>query len=608
MSEPPAEFRPLTAELRRWSAERGHLRAFTFVEFPEVDSPGVHRSLSWQRVYQRAQAVAERLSGTVRPGDRAALMLPQGLDYVVAFLGCLYARVIAVPLFSPDLPGHQGRLAAVLDDCEPACVLSDAATAPLVRAFAQEHGNPAVPVVLVDELPDAASEEIVVSPDADDIAYLQYTSGSTRTPAGVMISHGNVAANALQTISAFDGHPDRSTTVGWLPLFHDMGLVLSVAAPIVCGVPSVLMDPVSFLEEPVRWLRLLGSYRGTISAAPNFAYDYCASRIDADQAAGVRGLERVRTLINGSEPVRTGTIDRFQEVFGPAGLPAQAHCPSYGLAEATVFVAADPLDRVPHAVVCEREALTLGRIEPVEVSDPAATSLVACGGPVGQELCVTDPDTGTVLPEGRIGEIRLRGPNIGLGYWKRSERSADSFGALIPGTGEEPWLRTGDLGAVFEGQLLVTGRLKDLIIVDGRNHYPQDLEETVQSTVDAVRRDRLAAFAVPTDADGDGDGPDRVIVVAEHRRDIDPTPALRETSEGTARAQVSRAHGVRLDRLLLVPPGTVPRTSSGKVSRSACRAQYLTGAYAGAEGNVSHLRVVADDGAEPREQQQQEAQ
>ncbi|WP_059013328.1 fatty acyl-AMP ligase [Streptomyces specialis] len=580
----PTEYRPLTAELRRWADERGHLRAFTFVEFPDLDSPGVHRSLTWQRLYQRAQAVAERLAETVRPGDRAALMLPQGLDYVAAFLGCLYARVIAVPLFSPDLPGHEGRLAAVLNDCEPACVLSDTATAGLVRGFAEEHGNPAVPIVLVDELPEAATREIVVTPDADDIAYLQYTSGSTRTPAGVMISHGNAAANAQQTIAAFDGHPDRSTTVGWLPLFHDMGLVLSVAAPIVCGVPSVLMDPISFLEEPVRWLRLLGSYRGTIRAAPNFAYDYCAARIDAEQAATVRGLDRVRTLINGSEPVRTGTIERFQEVFGDAGLRPEAHCPSYGLAEATVFVSADPLDRAPHAVACEREALALGRIEPVDPADPAATALVACGVPVGQELCVTDPETGLPLPDGRVGEIRLRGPNIGLGYWKRSERSSDTFGALVAGTGEEPWLRTGDLGAVHDGQLLVTGRLKDLIIVDGRNHYPQDLEETVQAAVGAVRRDRLAAFAVPADGDGPGDGlggdgGDRVIVVAEHRRELTPTPELREAAEGTARAEVSVAHGLRLDRLLLVPPGTVPRTSSGKVSRSACRAQYLAGAF-----------------------------
>ncbi|MDT0306371.1 fatty acyl-AMP ligase [Streptomyces sp. DSM 44917] len=569
-------YRPLTESLREWAGTRGHQRAFTFVEYPGPDSPGVHRTLTWQRLYQRAQAVAAGLRETARPGDRAALMLPQGLDYVTAFLGCLYARVIAVPLFSPDLPGHEGRLAAVLDDCEAAVVLSDTATAGLVREFGAAHGMAAdVTVLAVDQLP--VPEELPAhepAPEADEIAYLQYTSGSTRLPAGVMISHGNVAANAEQAIAAFDADADRTTCVGWLPLFHDMGLVLSVAAPVSCGFPSVLMDPVAFLERPVRWLKLLGGYRGTVSAAPNFAFDYAASRVSAEEAADLR-LDRVRTLINGSEPVRTGTIDRFLAAFGDTGLPPEAHCPSYGLAEATVFVSADPLTELPHAVTCDRDALTHGRIVPPPADDPeAATELVACGVPAGQEIAIADPDTGAALPEGSVGEIRLRGPNIGLGYWKRPEQSAETFGSPLAG-GSGAWLRTGDLGALHEGQLLVTGRLKDLIIVDGRNHYPQDVEETVQAAVAAVRRDRLAAF----DA---GDG--RVVVVAEHRREVDPTPELRAAATETARAQVSVGHGVRLARLLLVEPGAVPRTSSGKVSRSACRAQYLAGAFAGVEG------------------------
>lgn len=581
---PPTEFppteSPLTESLRRWSTERGAQRAFTFVDFPTPDSPGRHRSLTWKRLDQQARTIAWRLRADVGPGERAALMLPQGLGYVAAFLGCLYAGVIAVPLFSPDLPGHAGRLAAVLDDCEPSCILTDTPTAPAIAAFAAEHGIPHLPVVRIDR-PAGAGPLTDAFPDPDrplpvleldDIAYLQYTSGSTRVPAGVMISHGNVVANARQAVAAFGVTADGSTSVGWLPLFHDMGLVLSIAAPVLAGMSSVLMDPVSFLERPVRWLRLLGAYPGTISAAPNFAYDYCATRIDEEQTAALR-LDRVSVMINGSEPVRQGTIERFQRAFDRTGLPPEAHCPSYGLAEATVFVTTEPPADLPRTLVCDREALAAGHIRPCADDDALATVLVGCGTPVGQELRITDPVTGLVLPEDRIGEIRLRGPNIGLGYWKRTGRSQASFASRIPGELGD-WLRTGDLGALHEGRLQVTGRLKDLLIVDGRNHYPQDLEETVQSSLDCVRRDRLALFTVT------GDGrPDEVVAVAEHARDLDVTAELCAAAERAARARISARHGVRLARLLLVPPGAVPRTSSGKVSRSACRERYLAGEY-----------------------------
>ncbi|MDT3396042.1 fatty acyl-AMP ligase [Streptomyces sp. B1866] len=575
----------LPARLRELAAQRGHQRAFSFVEFPDPASPGVHRTVTWKRLYERALAIGERLAQTARPGDRAALLLPQGLDYVAAFLGCLYARVVAVPLFSPDLPGHAGRLAAVLDSCEPACVLSDTATAPLVERFHAEHGTAPVPLLCVDRLPAApsAGAELPPDPDLHEVAYLQYTSGSTRVPAGVMITHGNVVANARQAV---DAYWEPGTCVSWLPLFHDMGLVLSVAAPVVGGLPSVLMDPISFLEQPVRWLRLLGAYPATVGAAPNFAYDYCASRIDPQEAAVLR-LDRVHALINGAEPIRPGTLERFQEAFADAGLRPEAMCPSYGLAEATVFVTTDPQDVPVRTVVCDRAALGEGRIVAADAGDGSATALVACGAPVGQELRVVSPEDGTPLPEGVVGEILLRGPNIGLGYWKRPEASTETFGARVPGEGDEPWLRTGDLGAMHEGRLLVTGRLKDLVIADGRNHYPQDIEETIQSGVDSVRRDRLAVFSVPGGAGGEEE---QVIAVAEYRRDVTPTDALRVEADSVARARVSAEHGLRLSRVLLVPPGSVPRTSSGKVSRSACRARYLDGGFGGESGGEAEGR------------------
>ncbi|MEV0222841.1 fatty acyl-AMP ligase [Streptomyces sp. NPDC050704] len=571
-ARPVADAASLTDHLRHWARHRPQQRAFSHVDFTDSSASGRHRTLGWRALDSRARAVAARLVTVASPGERAALVLPQGLDYAAAFLGCLYARVIAVPLFGPQVPGHEGRLAAVLADCEPACLLADSTTAPAVRTFLRDRALPDIPVVPVDQLavqragfgdPDKSAP----GPEPDDIAYLQYTSGSTRSPAGVMISHANVVANARQAIAAFVADPESATTVGWLPLFHDMGLVLSIAAPVVGGFPSVLMDPVAFLQDPSRWLRLLGSYEGTVSAAPNFAYDYCVARTDPALVDELR-LGRVRVLINGSEPVRAATLDRFRTAFAPAGLDPAAPCPAYGLAEATVFVTADSLDEPPSAVACDADALAEGRIE--ESQDEGATVLVPCGAPVGQELRIVGAN-GAVLRQGQVGEIQLRGPNIGLGYWKRAGLTAETFGFGAAGD----WLRTGDLGALHQGRLLVTGRLKDVIIVDGRNHYPQDIEETVQTAVSQVRRDRLAAFGV-TGPDGTDE---ELVVVAEHRRDTDPTPEETGDAERAARAAVSARHGLRLGTLLLVPPGSVPRTSSGKVSRSAARTRFLDGGF-----------------------------
>ncbi|GGL10784.1 fatty acyl-AMP ligase [Streptomyces flaveus] len=563
----------MTDHLRHWARHRPQQRALSHVDFPDTAPTGRHRSLGWRALDARARAVADHLVTIASPGERAALVLPQGLDYAAAFLGCLYARVIAVPLFGPGIPGHEGRLAGVLADCEPACLLTDSATASSVRAFVRDRELPDVPVVPVDQLPSRRTgsgpeDEPGARPEPGDIAYLQYTSGSTRSPSGVMISHANVVANARQAIDAFIADPRTTTTVGWLPLFHDMGLVLSIAAPVVGGFPSVLMDPADFLRDPSRWLRLLGSYEGTVSAAPNFAYDYCVARTDPALADEL-DLDRVRVLINGSEPVRAGTVDRFRARFAPAGLHPAAHCPAYGLAEATVFVTADASDAAPSTVACDADALAEGRVE--EAPDAAtAAVLVSCGTPVGQEVRIVGAD-GALLPEGRVGEIQVRGPNVGLGYWKRAELSAETFG--FGATGD--WLRTGDLGSLHEGQLLVTGRHKDVIIVDGRNHYPQDIEQTVQTAVSLVRRDRLAAFGV-TRPDRTGE---ELVVIAEHRRDTEPTAEDAWAAERTARATVSTRHGLRLGTLLLVPPGSVPRTSSGKVSRTATRARFLEGGF-----------------------------
>ncbi len=563
--------RTLPEYVRHWAEAAPDRRAFTFVEHPAPHSRGVHRTLTWRRLDLRVRALAARLAEEAEPGARVALLCPQGVEYVTGFLAALAAGMVAVPLYPPGLPGHADRLAGVLADASPTVVVTTRREVEAVREFCADRS---LRVVGADQVVDAAAEHFrPVAVDPEAVAYLQYTSGSTRAPAGVEITHGNVVANARQALTAYraDAHP--VTCVGWLPLYHDMGLVLSVAAPVVRGLLSVLMDPAAFLHQPVRWLRLLAAHPRALTAAPNFAYDYCAAAVTAEQKADLR-LDGVAALINGSEPVRPGTVDRFHAAFAERGLPPDRHCPSYGLAEATVFVSAarpgEPLRRF----ALDRDALAAGKALPARPDDPRAVLLAGCGTPAGQRVRITDPATDAVLPEGEVGEIRVQGPNVGRGYRNRAAESRDVFGGETAGPGAGGrWLRTGDLGTVLDGQLVVTGRLKDLIVVDGRNHYPQDVEATAQEAHPAVRRDRLAAFPVP------GPEGERVVVVAEHARtahlDALDVPALVRA----VRAAVSVRHGLRPADVVLVAPGTVPRTSSGKVSRALTRARYLEGAY-----------------------------
>ncbi|MFF0160750.1 fatty acyl-AMP ligase [Streptomyces sp. NPDC005263] len=584
--------RTLPEYVWHWAETTPDRRAFTFVDHPDPHSRGVHRTLTWRRLDTRVRAVAAHLAAEAEPGARVALLCPQGTEYVTGFLATLAAGLVAVPLYPPSLPGHADRLSGVLADATPTVVVTTSHVRAEVRDFCDRA---AVRVVAVDDVPDsAAGDWRPVTVDEDAIAYLQYTSGSTRAPAGVEITHGNVVANAWQALTAYGADTRPVTCVGWLPLYHDMGLVLSVAAPVARGVPSVLMDPAAFLHQPARWLRLLAAHPQAISAAPNFAYDYCASAVTPEQKAELR-LGGVAALINGSEPVRPATVDRFHAAFAAQGLPADVHCPSYGLAEATVFVSAARPGEPVRRFALDRDALASGKALPARPDDPTAVLLAGCGTPAGQRLRVTDPETGTVLSEGEIGEIRVQGPNIGRGYWNRATESrrvfgtgpadpAERTGSADPAAGGGRWLRTGDLGTVLDGRLVVTGRLKDLIVVDGRNHYPQDIEATVQDTHPAVRRDRLAAFSVP------GPTGERVVVVAEHTRstrvsEID-VPALVRAVRGA----VSTRHGLRLADVVLVPPGAVPRTSSGKVSRALTRARYLTGAFTEAGGAPEDAR------------------
>ncbi|MGV9362186.1 fatty acyl-AMP ligase [Amycolatopsis sp. NPDC003731] len=550
----------LTACLRHWAATTPDAPALTFADFA-ADPAGRRRSLTWGQLAERVDAAAGALP--VAPGDRVAVLCPQGPDYVVGFLAAIAAGAIAVPLFDPDLPGHAGRLAAVLADCVPSAVVTTATARAGVEAFV---GND-VTVVAVDR-PEPARTRPVPAAASGDVAYLQYTSGSTRSPAGVVLTHANVLANVTQAVRGLGLDPAAATTVSWLPLFHDMGLVLGLITPLALGLRSVLMDPLAFIERPVRWLELLGDHAGSWSAAPNFAFHYCASRIRDTDRARLR-LGRVTAIVNGAEPINPDVLDRFHTAFAAAGYRPEMTRPAYGLAEATVFVTTGPA-AAPRVTTFDRDALATGAARPAA----DGVRLVACGTPAGQLVALVDPDNAVVLPDGSVGEIWVHGPNVGDGYWQKPLESTETFGArLAGGLPEGPWLRTGDLGVRHDGELYIAGRIKDLIIVDGRNHYPQDVEATAASTDPGIRPGSVAAFAVA------GTDTEAVVVVAEHRGHADLAEPAERALAAAIRRLVSDAHGLALRDVLLVPPGRVPRTSSGKIARAACRDRYLAGDY-----------------------------
>ncbi|MGW4524446.1 fatty acyl-AMP ligase [Amycolatopsis sp. NPDC004378] len=489
---------PFTDYLLRNAAE--DLPAFTCRTFPGP----ADETLTWPQVLDRVRGVARELRRATRPGDRVAIVARQDLGYVVAFLATLYAGRVAVPLSVPTGRSGRARIESAFADATPAACLT---SADLLSKI------PPSTALAVEEIePDGTEPPAEVAPA--DPAYLQYTSGSTRRPAGAVISHRALVAACWQTTECY--HASASTHLaGWVPFFHDMGLVLLIGTPVFLGAHSVFFTPMEFVRDPMRWIRLLADHPGAVTAAPNFAFD-----LAAEAAGELVDLSHVNSVLNGSEPVRAASIDAFQRAFAPSGLPRTAVKPCYGLAEATVFVA------------------SAGDEGPTVTTFDGGSPLVSVGRPYGQRIRIVDK------------EIQVCGPNLAEGYWGQP----DERGLFT----EDGWLRTGDLGFVHDGQLYVTGRLKDLIIVDGRNHHPQDVEATVEAAHPAIRAGRVAAFAVRDDR---GEG---VAVVAG-------CAAPDETVETAVRRAVSAGHDLPLRAVWLVPPGAVPRTSSGKVSRTAAR-------------------------------------
>jgi fatty-acyl-CoA synthase len=459
-----------------------------------------------------------------------------------------------------------------------------------VETFLAGHPDLRPPrVIAIDQIPDSAGESFVPTElGMDDVSHLQYTSGSTRPPVGVEITHRAVGTNLVQMILSIDLLDRNTHGVSWLPLYHDMGLSM-IGFPAVYGGHSTLMSPTAFVRRPQRWIQALsdGSRQGNVvTAAPNFAYEWAAQRglPTAGEDIDLRNV----VMIIGSEPVSIDAITTFNKAFAPYGLPRTAFKPSYGIAEATLFVATIAPAAEARAVYFDRERLGAGHAVRVDADSPNAVPQVPCGRVARSEWAViVDPAGGSELPDGEVGEIWLQGNNVGRGYWGLPDETRRAFGAelrspLADGSHAEgadldrPWLRTGDLGVYLDGELYVTGRIADLVTIDGRNHYPQHLEATVAEASEIVRRGYVTAFAVP-----DGDAPDaaRLVVVAERAAGTsrqDPRPAIE-----SIRAAVAQRHSLNVSDVRLLPAGAIPRTTSGKLARRACRAEYL-GATLGA--------------------------
>lgn len=540
---------------------------------PERGEGDIH--LSFADLRRRAHAFAARIAQRAAKGDRAILLFPTGLDFIVAFFGCLAAGVTAVPLIVPRRTAVRDSSEAIIADCAPRVAITTnevLETRPGVAERCRERG---LHLTTVSAMEDVQSESHVCLPriGEDDVALLQYTSGSTSTPKGVVVRHCNLLAN-LEMIRLAMSNTENSTSVGWVPLYHDMGLMMGVMQPLYLGATSVLMSPAGFMQRPLKWLWTIDRYRAEVASAPNFAFDLCVTRFDAGQMDGI-DLSCWKLALNGAEPVRADTIARFRETFVRYGFAAGTMYPGYGLAEATLLVAGGQRGAEPIVRRVCRSALQNGEIVvPATASD--VQILVSCGCNVaGQQITIVDPATQTRVAAGRVGEIWVSGANVTGGYWGNPAATRETFGAVIAGTAGPEWLRTGDLGFLDEnGRLFITGRLKDVIIIRGLNHYPQDIERTVQESHPALRQDGGAAFAVV-----DGNDSEKLVIVQEVERTWRHEVNLAAISR-CIREAVTRQHEIAVETIVLISPGSLPKTTSGKVQRSLARKLWLEEALA----------------------------
>lgn len=576
--------------LRLRAGQEPDRMAFTFLN----DGENEELPLTYGELDRRARAIAAWLDAQGMRGQRALLLYPAGLDFIAAFFGCLYAGVVAVTAYPPRRNRSLDRLEAIVSDADARCALTVEAVLDRIQpVLCDSPAMQRLQWLTTDHTPGGIESEWT-RPHVTEasLAFLQYTSGSTGVPKGVMLTHGNLMHNSALICQAFE-HDATCRAAYWLPNYHDMGLVGGILQPIYAGFPNYLMSPMAFLQKPLRWLEAISKHRATTSGGPNFAFDLCLRKIKPEEREHL-DLSSWRVAFNGAEPVRAETLQRFTEAFGPCGFRPEMFYPCFGLAEATLIVSGGRRSAAP--VVCKFDpaGLETGRA----IEHPQGRPLVSSGRSLAdQRVAVVNPETHAEVPMGQIGEVWVSGPSVADGYWNRPEESQRTFAARLESCDGRAYLRTGDLGFEWQGELYINGRIKDLIIVRGVNVYPQDIELTAEHAHKALRPNCGAAFAVE-----DATGREQLVLVHEIER-----TQMRESAGVFAAVQreVLKQHDLPLDAIVLIKQGSVPKTSSGKIQRHACRRGFLDGSLnvvdqwrrGDAEHAAADSETVASDSA-----------
>jgi acyl-CoA synthetase (AMP-forming)/AMP-acid ligase II len=541
---------------------------YTFLEGGEAEAA----SLTLSELDRRSREIGARLQSRFAAGERVLLVYPASLEFIAGFLGSFYGGVVPVPVYPPQSAGEVAALKRVVADSGARGLLT---SRELLGAWEKAGGGRlgetlGLPTLVSDDLGAGSGAEAWRDPliEGDTLAFLQYTSGSTGHPKGVMVSHAGLLSTCRDIDNAFR-HDSGSVMVTWLPMFHDMGLIYGILLPLLVGFRCYLMSPLAFLRRPIRWLRAISRYGGTHSAAPNFAYDLCVRKTTERDRAGL-DLSTWRVAPNGAEPIREATLQEFAEAFEPYGFRRAAFCPSYGLAEGTLKVSTCYAGEPPLVLSLDGDALERGQVVEAGDWEKGSVRLVSCGrSSIGAEILIVDPRSLNPCAAGRVGEIWVSSPSIALGYWNQPEETERTFRAFTA-DGRGPFLRTGDLGFILRSELFVTGRLKDLIILRGRNYYPQDIERTVEQTHAILRPGCGAAFQVPAE------GEESLVVLQEARAELGAGEDAEELLRAIRQA-IAREHRLSPSHVLLLPPGEIPKTSSGKVRRSECRRLFQEG-------------------------------